>query len=73
MKFIENNIRPGALNEALAAVYIGVSPSTIAEWRKEGIGPRYREVVRLGKSKPRYLYPIKLLDEWLEQAAVKTI
>lgn len=63
-------IQPGALNESQAAIYVGVSPSTMAKWRKEGVGPRYKPVVCPGAEKPRYLYPVKLLDEWLESAVV---
>ena len=63
-----NNIKPGALNESQAAAYIGVYPSTMAEWRKEGIGPRYKDVTRVGKKKKRILYPVKYLNEWLDKA-----
>lgn len=67
---IQTTIKPGALSEAQAAQYIGISPSTMAEWRKDGIGPKYKEIKRIGKEKPRYLYPVKFLNEWLEAAAV---
>ena len=72
MDFIEKNIKQGALNEAKAAAYIGVAPSTLAEWRKEGIGPRYKSVTRKGKDKCRILYPVQLLDKWLTQDTVQT-
>ena len=63
---------PAAVNEAQAAKYIGISPSTLAVWRKTGIGPKYKSITVPGKKKPRYLYPVKLLDEWLETSTVVT-
>lgn len=71
-KNIKKNISPAAINESQAATYIGVSASTIAKWRKEGIGPKYKAVVCPGAEKPRYLYPVKLLNEWLENDAIVT-
>ncbi len=71
-QFIEKSLKPGAINESRAAEYIGVSASTLAEWRKDGIGPKYVSIVRPNSTKARILYPIKFLDEWLDKSAVIT-
>jgi hypothetical protein len=68
---ISISLKPGSLNESQAAAYLGVSPSTLAEWRKDGFGPRFCAIVRPGKEKARNLYPLKFLDEWLEKQAIQ--
>lgn len=67
----EKGIISQALNENRAAMYIGVSPSTLANWRKDGIGPKYKAVIAPNSKKTvRILYPIKFLEEWLNDAVV---
>ena len=59
--------KPGKLtyNESQAAEAIGVSASTLAGWRKNGIGPEYKAVKMPGKDRARILYPIAALEAWL--------
>lgn len=57
------------LNQKQTAEIIGVSSSTLDNWRREAIGPEYKKVDS-GK-KGRVLYPKTALIEWLNQT-VKT-
>lgn len=66
----KKQISEGGLNESQASRYIGVSATTLANWRKDGIGPRYKSIIRPGSKKQRIIYPIKLLEEWLNDAVV---
>ncbi|HEU5223157.1 MAG TPA: helix-turn-helix domain-containing protein [Candidatus Lumbricidophila sp.] len=61
-------INPGALNPTDAALYLGkLSPVTLRDWRKDGIGPAF---VRLGATKGRVVYRIQDLDKWLASRVV---
>ncbi len=61
--------KPGKLtyNENQAAEAIGVSASTMAQWRKSGVGPEYKAVKMPGKDRARILYPIAAIEAWLSQ------
>lgn len=54
-------------NENQAAEAIGVSASTLAQWRKNGVGPEYKAVKIPGKDRARILYPITAIEAWLAQ------
>jgi DNA-binding XRE family transcriptional regulator len=53
------------LNEANTAKIIGVSSSTLANWRKENLGPSFIKM-NTGK-KGKILYPKQSIAEWLSQ------
>ncbi|MBL1242805.1 MAG: helix-turn-helix domain-containing protein [Sulfurimonas sp.] len=57
------------LNQKQTADVIGVSSSTLENWRKEGIGPEYKKINN-GK-RGRILYPKVAIAEWLSDT-VKT-
>lgn len=57
------------LNQKQTAEIIGVSSSTLENWRKEGVGPEYKKVSN-GK-KGRVLYVKTCLVEWLNNT-IKT-
>ncbi|MCK5110407.1 MAG: DNA-binding protein [Arcobacteraceae bacterium] len=58
-----------ALNQSQTASIIGVSISTLENWRKEGIGPEY---IKAGTGKRgRILYPKIKIGDYLENT-VKT-
>ena len=61
--------KSACLNESNSAVIIGVSASTMSNWRKEGIGPSYKKVDNGVRS--RVLYPKTAIIEWLNNT-VKT-
>ncbi len=46
--------------------YLGISPSTLAEWRMKGVGPSY---IRAGR---HVIYRRSSVDEWLESRAVNS-
>lgn len=48
---------------AEAATYLGLSPHTLEDWRRRGIGPTYRRVG--SNSRARILYLIEDLDAYL--------
>jgi phage terminase Nu1 subunit (DNA packaging protein) len=60
------------LNESQAAEIINVSASTLANWRKDGIGPSALAVIRKGSQKPRWLYPKRAIAEWLVLSEIRT-
>ena len=61
------------LNSKQTAQVIGVSASTIEEWRKNGLGVQYIAVPCLGKKKiARCLYPIKNIAKWMVLNQIKT-
>ncbi|MGB7402385.1 MAG: helix-turn-helix domain-containing protein [Arcobacter sp.] len=57
------------LNQKQTAEIIGVSSSTLENWRKEGVGPEYKKIDN-GK-KGKILIPKTSLIEWLNNT-VKT-
>jgi len=63
-----NNARPElkgciCLNQKQTAEIIGVSSSTLDNWRKVGLGPQYKKIDN-GK-KGRVLYTKSSIVEWL--------
>lgn len=58
------------LNEAFSAQVLGVSASSLATYRKNGLGPEYIKIDN-GK-KGRVLYPKTALVEWLNKT-IKTV
>ena len=69
-----NNARPEykgllCLNQKQTAELIGVSSSTLDNWRKESLGPQYKKIDS-GK-KGRVLYPKTAIIEWLS-STIKT-
>lgn len=58
------------LNQSQTAVLLGVSSSTLSNWRlDDGIGPEYKKVGNGQKS--RVLYPKTAILDWISQT-VKT-
>jgi predicted site-specific integrase-resolvase len=57
-----------SLNTHQASELIGVSPNTLENWRKEGIGPEY---IKMGGKRGRVMYPKIAIAEFLAQT-VKT-
>lgn len=57
------------LNQKQTAEIIGVSSTTLENWRKEGVGPEYKKIDN-GK-KGRVFYAKTSLIEWLNKT-VKT-
>jgi hypothetical protein len=51
------------LRQQLAAAYIGVEPTTLIKWRREGFGPT-SHVLGTGRNAPR-LFKISDLDEFV--------
>lgn len=61
------------LNSKQTAQVIGVSPSTIEEWRRNGLGIEYVAVPCFGKKKmARCLYPIRNIAKWMVLNQIKT-
>jgi hypothetical protein len=66
---------------ACAAVYLGVSPSTLRSWRRRGIGPSYVRFPRAYLSdshrywpKKRHgsiCYPVEALEKYVEMLTVR--
>lgn len=70
-----NNARPElkgciCLNQKQTADIIGVSSSTLDNWRKIGLGPQFKKIDS-GK-RGRVLYPKNAIIEWLSNT-VKTV
>lgn len=61
----KNNI---TLNEASTAKIIGVSSSTLSNWRKEGLGPNFKKIDN-GK-KGKVIYTKQAIAEWLSQTVM---
>ncbi len=59
-----------ALNQKQTADVIGISSSTLEDWRRRSIGPNYIKI-ESGK-RGRVLYPKTAIAEWLYSHAVKT-
>lgn len=58
-----------SLNPQDAAEALGVSPATLAEWRKCRIGPAF---VRVGAKRGRVLYKVADLEAFLDDNRVET-
>lgn len=53
------------------AELLGISPTRLFEWRRDGKGPRY---VKTGKSATsKILYPYKAIQEWIEDHSVTPV
>lgn len=73
IKEIRETLKCGfTLSENQVAKIVGVSASTIAHWRRDGVGIDFIEVTRPNKTKPRYLYPIDAVAEFLANRRVRT-
>jgi hypothetical protein len=55
----------GFVDEIEAAAAIDVTPKTLVEYRKQGIGPEFTEVAR------RILYSKAALAKWLEAGGTR--
>lgn len=55
-----------AVDQRAAARLLGFQPTTLRDWRSEGIGPRF---IRLGRS---VRYRLRDLRAWQEAHAVET-
>jgi len=53
------------LNQSQVAKMLGVSSSTLENWRKEGLGPEFKKVNHMKKG--RILYPKLNLARWISQ------
>ena len=63
-------VTPATLTTKEAAVYLGLSDQTLANWRVHGQGPVY---LRLGSpGRPRIVYLPEDLDAFLRANRVKT-
>lgn len=63
-------VTPATLTTKEAAVYLGLSDQTLANWRVHGEGPAY---LRLGNpGRPRIVYLPEDLDAFLRANRVKT-
>jgi hypothetical protein len=65
----EDKQKSACLNEFYSAQVVGVSPSSLSNYRKKGLGPEYLKVDN-GK-RGRVLYPKTALCNWLNQT-IKT-
>ncbi len=66
MSTIQNEQSPLALRPRDAAKVLGISPRTLWQWTRDGVVPS----VRVGSGQRKILlYPIALLQEWLERNA----
>ena len=63
-------VTPAVLTTKEAAVYLGLSDQTLANWRVRGLGPVY---LRLGSpGRPRIVYLVEDLDAYLRANRVQT-
>lgn len=68
-------VTPAALTAAAltaeeAAVYLGLSRQTLANWRVRGLGPVYSRLG--GTGRPRIVYLVEDLDAFLRANRVET-
>ena len=59
------------LNQSQAAKILGVSDSTLENWRKRSIGPQYIKIGKDGKQ-GRVMYPKIELAKWIANNLIKT-
>ena len=52
------------LNENQVSKIVGVSSSTLSNWREQGIGPQFRKMETTGK-RGRIIYTKQSVSEWL--------
>lgn len=60
------------LNERQTSKILGVSPSTLAKWRHDGIGPAFIKNSPEG-SKGRVLYSKFEIANWITNSSIKTM
>lgn len=65
----EDKQKTACLNECFSAQVVGVSPSSLATYRKNGLGPEYIKIDNGRKG--RVLYPKTALVDWLNKT-IKT-
>jgi hypothetical protein len=68
MDDITNNLfdpDDAGLTEAQTAAILGVMPETLATWRSQGRGPKYRKFGR------RVEYPVRFIKEF-QQSCIRT-
>ena len=63
-------VTPAVLTTEEAAIYLGLSSQTLANWRVDGRGPVYLRLGRPGR--PRIVYLPEDLDAFLGANRVKT-
>ncbi|AXH12006.1 DNA-binding protein [Halarcobacter bivalviorum] len=61
----ENKQNSACLNESFSAQVLGISASSLATYRKNGLGPEFIKIDN-GK-KGRVIYPKTALVEWLNK------
>lgn len=63
-------VTPAALTAEEAAIYLGLSRQTLANWRVHGLGPAYSRLG--GAGRPRIVYLVEDLDAFLRANRVQT-
>ena len=63
-------VTPAVLTTEEAAIYLGLSHQTLANWRVHGLGPAYSRLG--GAGRPRIVYLVEDLDAFLRANRVKT-
>lgn len=62
-------VTPAAFTTEEAAIYLGLSRQTLANWRLRGLGPAYSRLG--GAGRPRIVYLIEDLDAFLRANRVE--
>lgn len=63
-----STVTPKVLHTPEAAVYLGLAPKTLENWRVAKTGPRYARLGSVGR--PRIVYRIADLDAWLDEQVI---
>ena len=64
-------VTPAALTAEEAAIYLGLSRQTLANWRVRGLGPVYSRLG--GTGRPRIVYLVEDLDAFLRANRVERV